>query len=198
MMPVMDGLAFARALRADPATDFIPVILLTARSGTGDEVAGLATGADDYVTKPFTPEVLRSRVRNLIALRHRLRERLREGGGPAPEAAGGRAEPPFTARVRAIVLAHLADEAFTVEALAAEVALSYSQLHRRLTAESGVAPQEFVRRVRLEAAARLLADGAGSVSEVAYAVGFVSLAHFSRAFRAQFGASPSAYAQAGR
>ena len=192
MMPVMDGLAFTCALRADPATDGVPVVLLTARSETADELAGLATGADDFVTKPFVPETLLARVANLIALRQRLRERLRADGAPAaPETS---AEAPFTATVRAAVLAHLTDGAFTVEALAAEVALSYSQLNRRLTAEAGVSPLEFVRRVRLDAAAQLLADGAGTVSEVAYAVGFNSLAHFSRAFRAQFGMPPSAYA----
>ncbi|HLT47073.1 MAG TPA: two-component regulator propeller domain-containing protein [Rubricoccaceae bacterium] len=200
MMPALDGLGLSRALKADPATDCIPVVLLTARASRADEVEGLGTGADDYVTKPFHAGALRARVDNLIALRRRLRERLRAEGAPAASAPP---EPPaeamsaFERQVRAVVTANLTEPGFDVEALAEAVALSRSQLHRRLREEAGTTPSALIRTVRVEAAARLLREGAGTVSEVAYAVGFESLSHFSRCFRAHYGVNPSAYAREG-
>ena len=192
MMPEMDGFTLNRALKADAALDGIPVILLTARGAPEDQVAGLATGPDDYVTKPFEPDVLVAKVHNLIALRQRLRVQVRRDlartlGLPA-EAAG------FEAEVRHAIEARFTDPEFGVEALADVLALSYTQLYRRLRDEGAATPSDLIRTVRLEQAARLLRSQAGNVSEVAYAVGFNSVAHFSRSFRAHFGQAPSMYA----
>jgi AraC-like DNA-binding protein len=99
----------------------------------------------------------------------------------------------FLEQVRAAVECHLGDEAFTVERLAAEVAHSRGHLHRRLRELSGESPSELVRRMRLERAAALLEAGAGSVGEVAYTVGFKSVAHFSNAFHDHTGVRPSAW-----
>ena len=201
MMPGLDGFALCRALKADPETDFIPVILLTARAEQADRLEGLAEHADDYLTKPFDPAELVARVGNLIAGRQRLRERFAAGDGrPAPPASGTppeaapvSAEAAFAARVGTAVEAGLADDTFTVERLAEAVGLSRSQLHRRLKAAAGRTPSETLRTARLARAARLLAAEAGTVSEVAYGVGFKSVAHFSNAFAAQYGCRPSAY-----
>jgi CheY-like chemotaxis protein len=208
MMPRLDGLALGRALKGDPMTDCIPVVLLTARADPADAVAGLRTGADDYVTKPFSAAVLRARVDNLIAGRRHLRDRFRTdppsalaaalavaadplGGAPrAPADAPGAA---VEQRLRAVVAAHLADGAFNPEALAREAGLSYKQLYRALHDALETTPSRFIRTVRVEHAARLLGAGAGSVTEVAYAVGFNSLSYFNRAFRERYGAAPSAY-----
>jgi CheY-like chemotaxis protein len=211
MMPRLDGLALARALGEDPATDGIPVVLLTARAGPRDEVAGLATGADDYITKPFDRLVLEARVANLIATRRRLRERYRREGMPAPPPEPPPVVPPSSVRepdpappaaprepsalerrLRAVVEARLLDPDLTPETLATAVALSYQQLYRRLKDELDATPSHFIRTVRVERAAGLLRDGAGSVTEVAYAVGFNSLSHFNRCFRERFGVAPSA------
>jgi signal transduction histidine kinase/ligand-binding sensor domain-containing protein/DNA-binding response OmpR family regulator len=193
MMPRLDGMALARALRADPATDCIPVVLLTARAATGDEVEGLGTGADDYVTKPFDAAVLEARIANLIAMRRRLRERFRQEGVPAaaPAAGPAPARSELEARLRAAVEAHLTDPAFNPEALAAAAGLSYKQLYLRLRDELDATPSHFIRTVRVERAADLLREGAGSVTEVAYSVGFNSLSHFNRCFRDRFGIAPS-------
>jgi CheY-like chemotaxis protein len=194
MMPGLDGFGLARALRADPATDCIPVILLTARAAADDEVEGLGTGADDYVSKPFNAGVLEARVANLIAGRRWLRERFRQEGLPV-HAAPVAAERPRSAletRLRAIVEARLTEPDFNPEALAAAAGMSYKSLYRRLAAEVDATPSQFIRTVRVERAADLLKDGAGSVTEVAYSVGFNSLSHFHRCFRERFGAAPTA------
>jgi signal transduction histidine kinase/DNA-binding response OmpR family regulator len=207
MMPRLDGLALGRALKGDPMTDCIPVVLLTARADPADAVAGLRTGADDYVTKPFSGAVLRARVDNLIAGRRHLRDRFRAESPAAAsvaadphEAADGASRAPaalpcaaIEQRLRTIVAAHLADGAFNPEALACEAGLSYKQLYRALHDGLGTTPSRFIRTVRVEHAARLLSEGAGSVTEVAYAVGFNSLSYFNRAFRERYGAAPSEY-----
>lgn len=201
MMPEMDGYELCRALRSDVETDFIPVILLTARAAPEDRLLGLQEEADAYLTKPFSVEELLTRVRNLIAVRQRLQSRY---GGP-PGAEEGRIvlhpspvdvtskDALFLEEVRSAIEAHLEDEDFTVELLAREVAHSRSHLHRRLRELIDETPSDLIRRMRLERAAALLEAGAGSVSRIAYVVGFKSVAHFSNRFQEQFGVRPSRY-----
>ena len=205
MMPEMDGFALCRALKADPETGFIPVVLLTARAEQEDRLGGLGEGADDYLTKPFDVRELRARVDNLIASRRRLRERL--AAAPPASAAEGNgvgglhpspvevvsSEAAFLERVREVIEDHLGDEAFTVERLAEDVGVSRGHLHRQLKALLGQSPSEAIRTMRLERAAQLLGASTGTVSEVAYAVGFKSVSHFSNCFDRHFGCRPSAY-----
>ena len=199
MMPRLDGLGLCRALRSDPETDFVPVLLLTARAAPEDRLDGLAEACDDYLTKPFDVRELVARVDNLIAIRRRLRERF---AGPSGDGAAGSAPPiesaddAFVASVRAAIEAGLADEAFGVGALAEAVGLSPSHLRRRTAELVGASPSDLIRTARLDRAADLLAARAGTVSEVAYGVGFKSVAHFSNAFLAHTGSRPSAYAEA--
>ena len=203
MMPKMDGIALLDALKSDSETDFVPVVLLTARAEVEDRLGGLASGADDYLTKPFDVRELRARVDNLIASRRRLRERFAidadgEPGGDGTLHAGpvdpDSADNVFLEAVREVVERHLGDEAFSVERLAEAVGVSRGHLHRQLRALDGRTPSEVIRTMRLERAAQLLAAGAGTVSEVAYAVGFKSVSHFSRAFDGHLGVRPSQYA----
>src|SRR5690606_31249167 len=170
--------------------DSIPVILLTARAAPEDQVAGFETGADAYVLKPFDPGVLEAQVAALIAQRRRLRERFRTGEAvpPAP-APAPRSE--LERRLRTIIEANLMEPGFGPEALAAAAGLSYHQLYRALREQLSMTPSRFIRTVRVECAAELLRQGAGSVTEIAYSVGFESLSYFRRAFRERFGTTPA-------
>ncbi len=194
MMPGLNGHAFCRALKNDPELDFVPVILLTARAGHEHKLEGLSEGADDYLTKPFNVGELVVRVGNLIASRQRLRERfrLRAELRPAPVEVPSRDEA-YLDRIRQVLEAHLADSDFSVDALAAAVSQSRSQLYRRLNEVLGQSPSAMIQGFRLERGADLLAAGVGTVSEIAYGVGFKSVSHFCRRFRARYGMSPSAY-----
>ena len=207
MMPKLDGLGLCRALRSDPETDFLPVILLTAKAAPEDKLEGLAEQCDDYLTKPFDPAELRARVANLIASRKRLRERYREEGrtlGPESGLEPVRlstslqvpsADEVFLERVRAAIEEHLDDASFSVERLAAAVAMSRGHLHRQLKALTGEPPSGIIRKLRLERAAQLLACRAGTVSEIGYAVGFKSVGHFSDSFARAYGHRPSNHAE---
>ncbi|MEO1477485.1 MAG: hybrid sensor histidine kinase/response regulator transcription factor [Bacteroidota bacterium] len=222
MMPgTLDGVALCRALKTDPETDFLPVVLLTARAAPEDRIGGLKEQADDYLTKPFDPAELRARIANLIAGRQRLRERFLQEGmarvlgeqGDAPSDPASQplalplalqpsvpevtsADEALLTSVRETVEAHLADEDFGVRDLADAVGLSRSQLYRRLHALTGQSTSDVIRTIRLERGAQLLTAGVGTVSEVAYAVGFKTVSHFSNAFTAHHGCRPSAYPHA--
>ncbi|WP_022834710.1 hybrid sensor histidine kinase/response regulator transcription factor [Salisaeta longa] len=200
MMPKMDGLTMTRQLKGNPVTASIPIVLLTARGGTHAEAEGLETGADDYITKPFAPRVLEARVRGMFALQERLRERLRDERRSEPSdsgaAVGSTSTPdedprPHAAAARTVAMRHLSDPDFGVAELAAALDTTRSTLYRRLRAEGSPSPSELLRTVRLDEARRLLAEDAGTVTEVAYAVGYENLSAFSRAFREHFDATPS-------
>ncbi len=196
-MPDLDGLELCRRLRRSAATDAIPLILITARTGAEDRIGGLETGADDYLAKPFAVAELRVRMQNLLDARARVRARIAAAvaldGAKSlddyPEAADAR----FAARVYAAIRARVADPEFSVEHLADDLGMSRMHLYRRLKATLGLTPVEVLMNYRLEHAAELLASRAATVSEAAYAAGFKDLSHFSKRFRSRYGATPSEY-----
>jgi DNA-binding response OmpR family regulator len=202
MMPGMDGYALCRAVKSDPETDYIPVILLTAKIDAASKIEGLEGGADDYICKPFDPAELLLRIRNLLTARARLRARYRAQleppameatSVPVPSSNAG-----FKSWVRAVLDRESQEVSFDVPALADKLHISRSHLHRCIKEDFGLSPSELILRFRLERAARMLIRGEGNVGEIAYAVGFKNLSHFAKRFREQYGQTPAAYAAAPR
>ena len=206
MMPEMDGLEACAALKQDERTSHIPVVLLTARAQVEHRIEGFESGADAYLPKPFNAQELQVRVRTLIAERRRLRARLTgmsaaamRGDGTAQQIEEParpvlpKREAAFLEKVEAQIAARLGDAQFGVDDLAESVSMSRRQLHRKLLALTDAPPAVLIRRQRLAAAAALLREGALSVKEVCYAVGFQSIPSFSRRFREVYGVPPSAY-----
>ncbi|HEV2844147.1 MAG TPA: two-component regulator propeller domain-containing protein, partial [Thermoanaerobaculia bacterium] len=197
MMPRLDGNALLRALRTDPELEFIPVILLTAKASAENRIEGLREGVDDYLVKPFDPRELRARIDNLIASRKRLLDRLAATPSRplrAKEVQVTSADDSFLARVQAAVEERLGDSDLTVEGLAEALSCDRSYLLRKLRTLTGETPSSLIRSLRLQRAEQLLRANAGTVSEVAYTVGFKSVAHFSNAFQERYGERPSAFA----
>jgi signal transduction histidine kinase/ligand-binding sensor domain-containing protein/DNA-binding response OmpR family regulator len=199
MMPGLDGNALFRSLREDPDLALVPVILLTAKASTESRIEGLREGVDDYLIKPFDPRELKARLDNLVASRRRLLERFAGAAPPlqalqVSEIEVTPADESFLKRVQATVEARLDDPTLTVEALADALGCDRSYLLRKLRALTGETPSDLIRSLRLQRAEQLLRAGAGAVSEIAYSVGFKSVAHFSNAFHARYGERPSAFA----
>lgn len=194
MMPEMDGFQFCKKLKTDERTSHIPVILLTARADSEGKLEGLDTGADDYLTKPFDIKELKSRVKNLIEQRRRLKARYSTDPDSLIETlAITSIDQQFLQKLVTVLGNKLSDPEFSIEDFAREMALSSSHLYRKIHSLTGHSPSTFIRIYRLKHAACLLRKKVGNVTQVAFDVGFNNLAYFSRCFKEQFGESPAQY-----
>ena len=191
MMPELDGIELCQQIRADDALARTPVVLLTARAAEEDAVAGLEAGADAYVTKPFSMAELQARLQRLLDAQRT--DAAASDGFLAPNVEVTSADEDFLARVTEAIDDNLSRTGFTVEDLAAAVGLSPRQLQRKLKRLTDTTPAAFVRRYRLDVGAQLLENEAGTVSEIAYKVGFGTPETFSSRFEERFGCRPSQY-----
>jgi DNA-binding response OmpR family regulator len=200
MMPQMDGFELSGKLKSDERTSHIPVILLTARASTESKMEGLETGADDFLTKPFDPPELLVRVKNLIDQRKKLKEKyIRESGAgrfvveTKPSGDLLSMDDQFLKKVKTIVEKNLADSNFSVEEFASKMNLSRVQLHRKLKALIEMSASDYIRTLRLNKAAEMIAHKTANIAEIAYDVGFTNPSHFSESFKKQFGKLPSEF-----
>jgi DNA-binding response OmpR family regulator len=194
MMPKMDGYQFCKEIRNDEKTSHIPIIMLTAKASLDDKIEGLETGVDDYLTKPFSAKELKVRVKNLIYQRQQLRKRFSKASIIKPsEVTATSIDQEFLGKTIKIIDSNFEDVQFSVDKLAEQMNMSVSQLNRKLNALIDQPPGHLIRSFRLLRAADLLKQNAGTVAEVCYKVGFNDQAYFSRAFKKQFGVSPSDY-----
>jgi signal transduction histidine kinase/ligand-binding sensor domain-containing protein/DNA-binding response OmpR family regulator len=194
MMPGMDGLAFCHAVKTDLPISHIPIVLLTARAAEPFRIEGLRTGADDYLTKPFHPEELRLRVRNIVRSRQKAREKFARVLSLDPsEVTITNADEEFLERAMAVVEREMSNYDFKVEDFATHLAVSRSLLFTKLKALAGMTPNNFVKSIRLKRAGQLLRSGQFNVSQAAYEVGFKDPKYFRRCFKEQFNESPSSF-----
>ncbi len=191
MMPKMNGYELCEKIKSDIRTNHIPFILLTAKIGEEDKLHGFEKRADDYLTKPFNIRALKVRVQNLIALRQTYQDHFQQDFRLAPKAIQGNSmEQEFLNQLTELLENNLDDVHFGVEQLSDALAMSRSQMYRKLKALTGMTPTVFLRRFRLERAQELLIKGMGNVTEIAYEVGFSSPAYFTKCFSEQFGYLP--------
>jgi signal transduction histidine kinase/ligand-binding sensor domain-containing protein/DNA-binding response OmpR family regulator len=194
MMPGMQGTELCRILKGDERTSHIPIILLTALSSVEHKIQGFELGADDYITKPFNAEILRSRIANLIENRSRLRAKFSGQLLVKPkDITISSLDEKFISRAIESVERHMDDSQFDVEIFVKEMNVSRTLLHNKLKAITDLSATEFIKTIRLKRAAQLLTEGQLSVSEVSIMVGFNSRNYFSRCFYELFGVNPSEY-----
>lgn len=186
----MDGLAFCKAVKSDPRTDHIPIILLTAKADLESKISGLETGADDYLAKPVEKRELIARLENLLEVRSKLRQRYLQGNPDRQDLRLERPEDQFVMKLKEIVHRNLSDDEFGIYELCQSMVMSRTQLHRKIKAITGTSTSIFVRYIRLDAAKKLLENSGKNVSEVAYEVGFSDPKYFSRVFIERFGSPP--------
>ncbi|QHT71668.1 response regulator [Rhodocytophaga rosea] len=194
MMPKMDGIALCSRLKTDEKTSHVPVILLTAKTSGESKVEGLERGADDYLTKPFEMRELLTRIHNLIEGRRKLKAHFSGQVLLQPQdIAITSADERFLKRTMEVIESYMGDTQFNVDILGKEVGMSRTQLYRKLQALTGQSPSDFIKVMRLQRAAQLIAKGSGTVSEISYQVGFSSHSYFSKCFLEQYGQTPSEY-----
>jgi DNA-binding response OmpR family regulator len=192
MMPGIDGFELCAELKTNLKTSHIPVILLTAKAGQENKMTGLSRGADAYLTKPFQAEELLLRVRNLHAIRQNLWKRFQSSDLVLVEGLDTRSvEDQFLQQVVGVIRENLSNESLSVEDIARAVGFSRAQLHRKLKALTNKSTNQLVVEIRLNEARHRLEQNQGSVSEIAYAVGYSNLSYFTKSFKQKFGEVPS-------
>lgn len=194
MMPRMDGFELCRKLKANEKTNHIPLILLTAKAAREHKLEGLETGADDYLVKPFDEAELLIRIKNLIAIRQKLQRKYQGESWQKPKVVTIiSVHQKFIESLKNVIEKNIDNEQFGVDDLGKEMAMSRSQIHRKLKALTDLSATTFIRNYRLHRAADLLKQGAGNVTEIGYQVGFNSQTYFSSSFQELFGCSPTEY-----
>ena len=197
MMPEMDGLALCRKIKQNTNVNHVPIILLTAKSKPEDTLEGMETGADAYMVKPFNTELLKRTIANLIANRRLLRNKFsgaQQQEDKIEKITMKSGDEILMGKIMKVVNEHLDDPALNVEMLASEVGLSRVHVHRKLKELTNLSTRDFIKNIRLQQAATLLAqDHKLTVSEIAYATGYTNLSHFSSSFREKYGMSPKEY-----
>lgn len=199
MMPEKDGFEVCEILKNNPHTSHIPIILLTAKADVEFRLIGLRRGADAYLPKPFNREELLIRMQKLLELRRQLQQyylsltaddqaTMKEERPPEEEQ-----EHQFVKQVRGVIEAHMADPKFVVPDLCREIGMSHSQLHRKLSALTGLSTKKLIRSIRMNYAKKLLKDPQLTITAVAYDAGFSDPDYFHRVFKQAFGMTPGAY-----
>ncbi len=196
MMPKDDGITLTRNCKASETTSHIPIVMLTAKAGDENQLIGLETGADAYITKPFNTEILKTTTHNLLETRKRLQERFSQEVVLIPkDIAVNSADERFLDNLKEIVDTQIIESDFTTESFSKALGMSRMQLHRKLKALTGLSATEFIRSQRLKLAAQLLKKSDINVSQVGYAVGFNNHSYFTKCFKEHYGVSPSDYAK---
>lgn len=197
MMPVKDGFTCCKELREQPRTAHIPILMLTAKAEDADVLQASRIGVDDYMMKPFNPEILKSKVQNLIVQRERLKRiytktlmlKQQESG----HVTDGNAPNDFIQQIIQVIEANLSNENFNVKMLADQLNMSQPTLYRKIKQRSELAAIEMIRSVRMGKAASLIMENRYSMQEIAEMVGYSDTRTLRKHFTEQFGVSPSKY-----
>ena len=195
-MPVMDGYELCDKVKNNFNTSHIPVILLTAKTALDEKLSGMYAGADSYITKPFEVHYLDAVARSILSNRKKLRdkflgiEEIGDTHGDIPER-----DMSFITRLKEFILENMSDPRLNIEALVKNLAVSRSQLNRKIKSLTGMTPNNYIKTIRLKKAYELLKEQGSRVSEVTYMVGFSDPNYFTLCFKKEFGENPSRVAQ---
>lgn len=194
MMPEADGYELCKTLKTDNRTSHIPIILLTAKSDDQSHITGVELGADNYLAKPFNPDVLISHVNNLIHSRKKLKELFAHRLNLEPnEVEVTSFDEEFIKNSISYIEENITKDEFFIDELASQMNMSRSTFYRKLKGLTGMSGSNFIRLIKLKRSAQLLKSGEYSVSQAAYTSGFNDLKHFRKIFQNQFGINPSEY-----
>lgn len=195
MMPIMDGIEMVKRVKEDMRTSHIPIILLTAKDSEKDKTEGYSIGADSYITKPFSANLLRTRVDNLLQARKKISDYFATNTYKTAIASNALAQldNEFVQKTISIIEDNMESEQISVAFLAEQLHMSYSTFYRKLKALTGMTANELIRKIKMQHAEQLILSRKYTISEVVYQVGYSSMAYFREAFKTEFGIVPSQY-----
>ncbi len=194
MMPEMDGIEFCKAIKGHENTSHVPIILLTAKTSLEYKVEGFTTGADDYITKPFEPELLKVRVKNLVAARDKLKEKYNKKLSLEPsDSMVPSSDELFLQKLIKLIEDNMHNPDFMVDEIVDQIGMSRAVLYRKIKALTGQTVIDIVKAIRIKKAAKLLKSKKYSISEVAYNVGFNDPKYFAKCFKKEYNYSPRDY-----
>jgi AraC-like DNA-binding protein len=197
MMPGKDGITLCKELKSQIITSHIPIILLTARSSTVFEIEGLETGADDYITKPFNPIIIKARIASLLENRKNIRALLLNKIQFEPTLEeiekDSNTESAFVHKAIVLVENNIQNSSFSIDTMVDELNMSQSTLYRKIKSLTGLSLTSFIRSIRLKKAAHLILIDDLNLSQIAYEVGFNDYKYFKISFEKQFNCLPSKY-----
>ena len=194
LMPGMTGFEVTRKLKNDFDTSHIPIILLTAMSSAESHLEGVESGADAYITKPFSPKLLLARAFKLIEQREKLREKFSNDPNMVrPAICTSDKDKEFADRLQVVMEQQIGNAQFTIDEFASMMGLGRTVFYRKIRGVTGYSPNEYIRIIRMKKAAELLLENRYTVAEVSYKVGINDPFYFSKCFKQQFGVAPSVY-----
>lgn len=199
MMPKMDGLEMCRKIKGNINLSHIPVVLLTAKDTLSDKSEGYKVGADSYITKPFTSELIKARVANLLFSRAQIAQqylkRLNNFSAPKVEENSGFSplDNKFLSKLSSYIEDNMSSETLDINNMASYMNVSVSSLYRKLKSLTGVSANDYVRKIKLRKAAEMLSSGEFNVSETAWNIGISSFSYFRQIFKEEFGCTPSEF-----
>lgn len=191
MMPKMDGITFCRKVKSKIEISHVPVILLTAKSGKENTLTGFESGADDYVSKPFDPDLLVARIGALLASRNRICKHLQNNPlADLPKNKLSNLDRTFLEKVDKIAKKHMASSDFSVEELGRQIGMSRTTLYRKIKGLTGMTAIEYLRTIRLKEALKMIKTENDSLQNISERIGFTDLDYFKKCFKKQFGFPP--------
>ena len=208
MMPVKNGIELCKTLKTNILTSHIPIILLTAKNSIDDKTEGYQAGADSYLTKPFSATLLYTRIENLLEKKRSMKAFFTKTNASEGHKDHSRKreafieslntiDAEFMQKVDTIVNEQMANPEFSVTALSQQLAMSTSTLYRKIKALTGITSTDYIRKIKMQNAARLLQSGRYTVSEVSFKVGINSDKYFRQCFKDEYGVTPAEYVKTG-
>ena len=208
MMPVKNGIELCKTLKTNILTSHIPIILLTAKNSIDDKTEGYQAGADSYLTKPFSATLLYTRIENLLEKKRSMKAFFTKSNASEGHKDHSRKreafieslntiDAEFMQKVDAIVNEQMANPEFSVTALSQQLAMSTSTLYRKIKALTGITSTDYIRKIKMQNAAKLLQSGRYTVSEVSFKVGINSDKYFRQCFKDEYGVTPAEYVKTG-
>ena len=196
LMPGMSGIELCKNLKNNELSSHIPIIILTSQSEEDQIIKGYETGADDYITKPFSISVLRARINNIITSRKKLQDQFKKVKKlPVKVVTPSSLDQKFLEKIAEIVDKNIGNNEFDATLFSQEIGMSRAQLYRKMKSLTGFSVNEYIRNLRLNKSVELLLDKNYNVNEAAYSVGFNQVSYFTKCFTEYYGVSPTKYIQ---